>query len=67
MSNSSLNSLLLASTDPDRLHAWYVAAFEPSGDTKVNGYRVLTFGSFKQLRAQRRPRSTCPYGRSPFV
>ena len=29
MTKSRLNSMLLASSDPERLHAWYAAAFEP--------------------------------------
>jgi catechol 2,3-dioxygenase-like lactoylglutathione lyase family enzyme len=49
MRQNSLNSLLLASTDPARLHAWYVAALEPSGDTKVDSYRVLSFDGFTLL------------------
>jgi predicted enzyme related to lactoylglutathione lyase len=46
MKGPSLDSILLASTDPDRLHAWYVSALEPEGDTKMDGYRTLTFGGF---------------------
>ena len=49
MTKPRLNSMLLASSDPDRLHAWYAAAFEPEQDTKTNGYRVLTFGGFTIL------------------
>ena len=49
MTKSRLNSMLLASTDPERLHAWYAAAFEPEQDTKTNGYRLLTFGGFTIL------------------
>lgn len=49
MKAPSLDSILLASTDPERLHAWYAAAFEPGEDTKVNGYRVLEFGRFHVL------------------
>jgi catechol 2,3-dioxygenase-like lactoylglutathione lyase family enzyme len=49
MTTSRLNSLLLASPDPERLHAWYAAAFEPEQDTKTNGYRLLTFGGFTIL------------------
>jgi len=44
-----LNSMLLASPEPERLHAWYAAAFDPEQDTKTNGYRVLTFGGFTIL------------------
>jgi predicted enzyme related to lactoylglutathione lyase len=49
MKQPSLDSILLASTDPERLHAWYVAALEPQEDTKVDDYRVLTFGGFHVL------------------
>jgi predicted enzyme related to lactoylglutathione lyase len=41
----NLVSTLLASTDPERLHAWYVAALSPEEDTKVDQYRILKFGS----------------------
>jgi predicted enzyme related to lactoylglutathione lyase/catechol 2,3-dioxygenase-like lactoylglutathione lyase family enzyme len=49
MTKPRLNSMLLASPDPERLHAWYAAAFDPQQDTKANGYRVLTFGGFTIL------------------
>jgi len=49
MEQPTLVSILLASTDPERLHAWYVAALDPEDDTKVNGYRVLKFGGFYLL------------------
>jgi predicted enzyme related to lactoylglutathione lyase len=49
MTRSRLNSMLLASSDPERLHAWYAAAFEPDQDTKTDGYRLLTFGGFTIL------------------
>jgi predicted enzyme related to lactoylglutathione lyase len=49
MKRPSLNSILLASTDAERLHAWYAAALEPEEDTKADGYRVLTFGGFHVL------------------
>ncbi|MGH2748475.1 MAG: VOC family protein [Actinomycetota bacterium] len=49
MKRPSLDSILLASTDPERLGAWYAAALDPEEDTKVNGYRVLKFGSFHVL------------------
>jgi len=46
MTRSSLDSILLASTDPDRLRAWYVAALEPAESADVGGYRMLRFGRF---------------------
>lgn len=53
MKRPSLDSILLASTDPDRLHAWYAAALTPSEDTKMDQYRVLRFGNFYVLIDQR--------------
>jgi predicted enzyme related to lactoylglutathione lyase len=44
-----LDSMLLASTDPDRLHAWYAGALDPAEDSKVDQYRVLRFGDFHLL------------------
>ena len=39
-----LASVLLASTNPERLHEWYVAVLDPSEDAKVDQYRMLKFG-----------------------
>jgi len=49
VTHPSLDSMLLASTNPERLHAWYAAAFEPSEDTRMDQYHVLRFGSFYLL------------------
>ncbi len=49
MKRPSLDSILLASTDPERLSAWYVAALDPEENTDVDGYRVLKFGGFYLL------------------
>lgn len=49
MAKSSLGSMLLASTDPERLRAWYVAALSPEVDENVDEYRVLKFGEFYLL------------------
>jgi predicted enzyme related to lactoylglutathione lyase len=49
MTRPRLDSMLLASTDPERLHAWYAAALEPEEDAKVDQYRVLKFGDFHLL------------------
>jgi predicted enzyme related to lactoylglutathione lyase len=38
--------MLLASTDPERLRAWYAAALAPQEDALVGDYRVLRFGGF---------------------
>ncbi|MET0728170.1 MAG: VOC family protein [Acidimicrobiales bacterium] len=46
MQGTSLNAMLLASTDPERLRAWYVSALSPTDDGKVDQYRVLQFGTF---------------------
>lgn len=43
---ASLGSLLLASTDPERLRAWYVDALRPEDDARVGDYRMLRFGDF---------------------
>lgn len=40
------SSILLASTDPERLHAWYAAALPPQTDTREQGYRVLGYGGY---------------------
>jgi predicted enzyme related to lactoylglutathione lyase len=53
MKKPSLDSILLASTDPERLHAWYVTALEPEEVAKVEQYRILKFGSFHVLIDQR--------------
>ena len=39
-------SFLLSSTDPDRLHRWYVDALRPDVSDVANGYRVLGFDGF---------------------
>lgn len=49
MGKPNLGGMLLASTDPDRLHAWYAAALDPTEDTKMDQYRVLKFGEFYLL------------------
>lgn len=49
MKRPSLDSILLASTDPERLHAWYAAALDPEEDTEMDVYRVLKFGNFYVL------------------
>lgn len=53
MKRPALNSMLLASSDPDRLGEWYAATFDPAEDTRVDGYRVLRFGDFFLLIDQR--------------
>ncbi|WP_336212552.1 VOC family protein [Nonomuraea sp. LPB2021202275-12-8] len=46
MKRSVLGSMLLASTDPERLRTWYVTALEPQENSDVNTYGVLRFGDF---------------------
>jgi predicted enzyme related to lactoylglutathione lyase len=46
---SSLGSLLLASTDPGRLAAWYAEALRPADDASVGAYRMLRFGDFYMM------------------
>lgn len=41
--------MLRASTDPERLGSWFAHAFAPEHHTRVNGYRVLRFGTFTLL------------------
>lgn len=49
MSGPKLDSMLLASRDPERLAGWYVAALSPDEDDTADGYRVLNFGGFYLL------------------
>jgi len=46
MTGTSLNSMLLASADPERLRSWYVAALEPQENVEMDPYRMLRFGTF---------------------
>jgi predicted enzyme related to lactoylglutathione lyase len=45
MTRPSLDSILLASTDPTRLGNWYAAALDPSEDETMDQYRMLKFGA----------------------
>jgi predicted enzyme related to lactoylglutathione lyase len=49
MKRPSLDSILLASTDPGRLRDWYAAALDPEENTDVDAYRVLKFGALYLL------------------
>lgn len=42
----TLDSMLLASTNPERLGDWYATTLDPQADTTMNGYRMLRFGTF---------------------
>lgn len=44
-----LDSMLLASTNPERLANWYASALSPDEDDTTDGYRVLNFGGFYLL------------------
>jgi predicted enzyme related to lactoylglutathione lyase len=46
MKRPSLDSILLASADPERLHGWYAGALEPDEDSQMDGYRILRYGGF---------------------
>lgn len=46
MAPSTLASILLASTDPERLRSWYVSALAPEDDANIGGYWMLKFGWF---------------------
>ncbi|HEX2153015.1 MAG TPA: VOC family protein [Acidimicrobiia bacterium] len=48
-----LDSMLLASRNPDRLGTWYASALEPDEDTRQDQYRVLSFGGFYILVDER--------------
>ncbi|MFN2490834.1 MAG: hypothetical protein ABR529_14095 [Actinomycetota bacterium] len=49
MARSTLSSVLLASSDPERLRAWYIAALAPEKDARVNGHLTLGLGGFYVL------------------
>ncbi|MFE1169229.1 VOC family protein [Nocardiopsis sp. NPDC058789] len=53
MKRPNLDSMLLASTDPDRLRDWYAAVLDPVANDDMDGYRVLRFGTFHMLIDQR--------------
>ena len=46
MNKPSLDSMLLSSTDPERLHAWYVGVLEPDESSQMDGYRIVRYGGF---------------------
>lgn len=49
MDHPKLDGMLLASTQPERLGAWYAAVLAPEEDGYVDGYRVLNYGGFYLL------------------
>jgi len=46
MKKPSLDSMLLSSTDPERLHAWYIGVLEPEESSLMDGYRIARYGGF---------------------
>jgi predicted enzyme related to lactoylglutathione lyase len=53
MTHPNLMSILLSSTDPDRLGGWYVDALAPEEDSKQEHYRILKFGGVYLMIDQR--------------
>lgn len=49
MDHPKLDGMLLASTQPERLGAWYSAVLAPEEDSEVDSYRVLNYGGFYLL------------------
>lgn len=49
MASPKLDSMLLASTQPERLRDWYVAALEPESSQEQDQYKILSFGGFYLL------------------
>ncbi|WP_166354722.1 VOC family protein [Phytoactinopolyspora limicola] len=46
MTEASLGSMLLSSTDPTRLYSWYTHALRPRREADIDGYHMLQFGEF---------------------
>ena len=46
MANPTLGSIMLSSTDPDRLHSWYSTVLPPQSDDKMDQYYILNYGGF---------------------
>ena len=43
---ATLGSIMLGTTDPDRLHRWYTAVLPPDSDDVQGDYRILGYGGF---------------------
>jgi len=43
---TTLTSVMLGTTDPDRLHAWYAAILPPADAHTQEQYRILDYDSF---------------------
>lgn len=46
MATPSLTSILLSSTAPERLHAWYAQVLPPAVNETMEQYRILGYGGF---------------------
>ena len=46
MSTPTLTSLMLSSTDPERLHTWYSTVLPPASDDRQDQYHILGYGNF---------------------
>ncbi|MGH3735636.1 MAG: VOC family protein [Micromonosporaceae bacterium] len=53
MASTKVMSILLASTNPQRLRDWYVEAFTPDTEDQTGPYRILGFGGFYLLIDER--------------
>ncbi|MGH3647210.1 MAG: VOC family protein [Micromonosporaceae bacterium] len=49
MASTKINSMLLASADPERLRSWYVRALGPDSNEDQGVYGILGFGGFYLL------------------
>ena len=43
---TTVTSLMLGTTDVDRLHQWYAAVLPPDTDQSLDQYRLLGYGGF---------------------
>jgi predicted enzyme related to lactoylglutathione lyase len=53
VATAKLSSILLSSSDPQRLHDWYVAAFPPDVDEAQDQYRMVGYADFWVIIDQR--------------
>lgn len=49
MAAPKFGSVLLASTDPQRLYTWYATVLPPDTDTTDEPYHILAYGDFHLL------------------
>lgn len=43
---TTLGSIMLGTTNPDRLHEWYSTVLPPDSDDRQDNYRILGYGGF---------------------